>query len=121
MTSLPMLSEGNSNEDGPRQCNPLNAPGPFYTQSVCLACCLPAGEAPDLMGFEDDLRNPMFGCFFKKQPETPEELGRAFAAMQVNCIDTLRYGGSDTTILRRLKELGMEEQCDYPLPDPPVT
>ena len=122
MTSLRMLSDGNSNEDVPRQRNPLNAPGPFYVEAnFCFACCLPEGEAPDLMGFEDDLENPMFGCFFKKQPETPEELDRALSAMQVNCTDALRYAGSDLAILRRLQELGMEDQCDYSLPVPPVT
>ncbi len=69
------------------------------------------------MGFEENLENPNYGCFFKKQPETPEELDRALSAMQVNCIDTLRYSGTDPVILRRLRELGMEGQCDYPLPD----
>jgi len=118
MTDLPMAS---ANSDGheyvPRQRNPLNAPGSFYTEAnLCLACCLPAEEAPDLMGFEEDLENPMFSCFYKKQPETPEELNRAFQAMAVNCIDTLRYSGTDPAILHRLQELGMEGQCDFPLP-----
>jgi len=122
MTNLLILSEGDGNgKYVPRQRNPLNASGPFYTEDVCLACCLPEGEAPDLMGFEEDLENPMFGCFFKKQPETLEELDRAFSAMEVNCIDTLRYAGSDPAILRRLQELGMKSQCDHSLPKPPVT
>ena len=118
MTDLPMASQ---NGDGwryvRRRRNPMNAPGPFYTEGdLCLACCLPEGEAPDLMGFEEDLENPMFGCFYKKQPEAPEELTRAFQAMAVNCIDTLRYGGMDPAILSSLRELGMEDQCDFPLP-----
>ena len=101
----------------PRQRNPLNAPGPFYTEAnSCIACCLPEAEAPDLIGFRDDGDGQYdFGCFFKKQPETPDELERAFSAMRVNCIATLRYGGTDPAILRRLQELGMESQCDFPL------
>ncbi len=117
MTNLPTLSNDDRNEEVPRQRNPLNAPGPFYVEAnFCLACCLPEGEAPDLLGFEGDLDNPRFGCFFKKQPETPEELDRAFSAMHSNCIDTLRYGGEDAAILRRLQKLGLEDQCDHPLP-----
>ena len=115
MTDLPMVS-GEGAGCGPRPRNPLNVPGPFYTEAnLCLVCCLSEGEAPDLMGLEEDLANPMFGCFFKKQPETPEELDRAFQAMAVNCIDTLRYAGRDPEILHRLRELGMEGQCDYPV------
>ncbi len=97
----------------------MNVPGPFYvTAGECIACCLPEAEAPDLIGFRDDGDEQYdFGCFFKRQPETPEELERAFIAMRVNCIDTLRYGGTDSAILRRLQELGMEGQCDHPLPD----
>ena len=117
MTDLPMAPhDGDGRNYLPRQRNPLNAPGPFYTENICTACCLPEGEAPDLIGLEEDLDSPAFGCFFKKQPETPEELERAFQAMYVNCIDTLRYAGRDPAILHRLRELGMEGQCDFPLP-----
>ena len=118
MTTLPMAShEDDGRKHLPRQRSPLNTPGPFYTEAdVCLACCLPEAEAPELMGFQGDLDNPKFGCFFKKQPETPDELERAFMAMSVSCIDALRYGGTDSAVLRRLRELGMESQCDYPLP-----
>lgn len=112
-----LSSDEGSEKYVPRQRNPLNAPGPFYVEAnFCLACCNPEYEAPDLMGLEEHLDNPEFGCFFKKQPETPDELERAFSAMRVNCISTLRYGGTDPAILRRLQELGMEGQCDHPLP-----
>ena len=111
MTPLPLTS---NNEYTPRQRNPRNALGDFYTEAnACIACCLPEAEAPDLLGFEAELDNPFYGCFFKKQPETPEELIRAFNAMRVNCVATLRYGGTDPLILRCLQELGMADQCDY--------
>jgi hypothetical protein len=95
----------------------MNAPGPFYVVAgECIACCLPEAEAPDLMGFRYDGPGQYdSGCFFKKQPERPEELDRALLAMSVNCVDTLRYAGRDPEILHRLRELGMEGQCDYPL------
>ena len=75
-----------------RQRNPHNAPGDFYTEAnACIACCLPEAEAPDLLGFEAEMDNPFYGCFFKKQPETPEELVRAFDAMAVSCIALRRH------------------------------
>lgn len=73
-------------------------------------------EAPRLVGFNENASSAAAGCFFKKQPETPDERDRAFSAMLVNCIDTLRYGGTDISILQRLREMGMEDQGDYPLP-----
>lgn len=82
---------------------------PFYVVAgECIACCLPEAEAPDLIGFRDDGEGQNdFGCFFKKQPETPDELIRAFNAMAVNCVAALGYGGTDPLILRCLWELGM--------------
>ncbi len=122
MTDLPMTSgEGMDRCYVPRRRNPVNAPGPFYTEAnSCIACCLPEGEAPDLIGYHEE-DGPNEGCFFKKQPETPEELDRAIRAMFVNCVETLRYAGKDPAILRRLREMGRESQCDYPLPEPSVT
>jgi len=116
MTARPMAPHGDGGGNYvPRRRNPINAPGPFYTEAdSCIACCLPEGEAPDLIGFHEG-DGPETGCFFKKQPETPEELVRAFRAMYVNCVATLRYAGRDQAILHRLHELGMEGQCDFPL------
>ncbi len=118
MTTLPMaLKDDNARRYVPRQRNPLNVDGLFYTEAnICLACLLPEAEAPELLGFEENLDNPEYGCFFKKQPETLKELEHAFMAMAVSCMDGLRYGGTDPAILRRLRELGMEGQCDFPLP-----
>lgn len=122
MTNLPMIApDSNASAPVPRLRNPRNVPGDFYTENICLGCCLPEAEAPDLLGFETELDNPHYGCFFKKQPGTPEELACAFVAMRVNCIDTLRYGGTDAAILTRLQDLGMESQCDYPLSAPPMS
>jgi hypothetical protein len=84
MTDLPMAAgeetaagEGAERRYVPHRRNPVNAPGPFYTEAnSCIACCLPEGAAPDLIGFNGDDASAGNGGFFKKQPETPEELGR---------------------------------------------
>jgi hypothetical protein len=87
-----------------------NAPGDFYVQcDVCLQCGAPEAEAPDLIVMDFD------GCYFKKQPETPEELEQAISAVAVSCISAVRYGGSDQKIIRRLYDLGFENDCDQPL------
>ncbi len=116
MTDLPMASHDARNRK--YVADLMNVPGPFYVVAgECLTCCLPEEEAPDLIGFRDDGEGQYdFGCFFKKQPETPEELNRAFRAMSVNCVATLRYSGTDPAILSSLRALGMDGQCDFPLP-----
>lgn len=91
--------------------NPKNAPGPFYVvKDQCLSCGAPEAEAPTLMGSCADAE----GCYFRKQSETPEEVYQAISAMQVSCIEVLRYGGQDPAILKRLAELGASLLCDYP-------
>lgn len=92
-----------------------NAPGPFYVEKdYCITCRLPEHEAPNLMGFHDSSSDSNAGshCYFKKQPTTPEELQRAIAALQVCCCGALRYAGSDESVLRKLREAGLESQCD---------
>ena len=75
----------------------LNVPGPFYVVGGgCLTCCLPEAEAPDLIGFRDDGKGQFdSSCFFKMQPQTPDEVSRALKAMQFNCVATVSYAGQD--------------------------
>ncbi|RYF19047.1 MAG: ferredoxin [Flavobacteriales bacterium] len=90
---------------------PENSEGDFYVENqVCIACGAPEGEAPDLI---DHSKSEFGHCYFKKQPETPKELDRAISAMQVSCIAGIRYGGTDERILKKLYELGLENECDY--------
>src|SRR5688572_4758531 len=68
--------------------HPLNAAGPFYTEKGwCLACRAPEAVAPELIGFRDGAEpsDGAYGCFFKKQPGSPEELERALQAMRHSC------------------------------------
>jgi hypothetical protein len=60
------------------------------------------------------------GCYFHKQPATPDEVNDAIRAMLVSCIEVYRYGGDDPTIRRRLAELGYSHLCDEPLEGHPV-
>ena len=103
----------------PCEREPENAPGDFYVEkNCCLGCCLPEGEAPDLMGFhEDGSGSPANShCYFRKQPSTLNEVEQAIMAIRVSEIAALRYGGDNPYILRRLKAFHCEDQCDHPLP-----
>jgi len=87
-----------------------NVEGDFYVQSdACIACGAPESVAPDLIG-HSELNN--YHCYFKKQPQTENELDRAVDAVRVACCAGVRYGGTDENILKRLYELGAETECD---------
>jgi|SRR5438876_1069229 len=91
---------------------PENAPGPFYVEKdLCLMCCVPQIEAPELIGFHEDPSgtHKESHCYFKKQPETPEELDRAIAAMRLACRGAYCYKGSDPAIIRRLLDAGVDK------------
>jgi len=88
-----------------------NAQGDFYVEDgVCTACGAPEVAAPDLI----EHSTGYYGhCYFKKQPQTEEEIERAINALAVSCISGLRYGGTDEKILKRLYEMGEGNQCDH--------
>jgi ferredoxin len=87
---------------------PLNAEGDFYVEKdMCLACMAPESEAPELMGFDQET-----GCYFERQPQTPEESEHAMEAIRYSCIEALRYAGNDPAILERLRSKGCKSQCD---------
>ena len=91
--------------------HPENSQGDFYVQNqVCITCGAPEAEAPDLI---EHSKLEYGHCYFKKQPRTKDEIGRAINAIAVSCIAGLRYGGKDEEILKRLYEIGEAEQCDH--------
>jgi hypothetical protein len=98
---------------------PKNAPGPFYTLGYkyengawcgqCLSCGIPETEAPSLLA---PLTDENSDTYFVRQPETDDELEQACSAIEVCCVDALRYGGRDPKTLARLHQTGC---CDYTL------
>ena len=94
---------------------PENAPGPFYVEcDMCITCRAPESVAPDLIGFYEDLsgRNSHSHCYFKKQPQTKEELDRAVKAVQVCCVGSYHYAGSEPEVKKMLKRAGCEHAID---------
>lgn len=91
-----------------RERYPLNVDGDFYVEnSMCLGCMAPINEAPDLMSYGASA-DACDSCFFKKQPESSEELERAMSAMAVQCVGAIRYSGTDPRIIKRLSA----DECD---------
>ena len=89
---------------------PKNAPGDFYVQDqCCITCEAPYHEAPDLMAHDEEGGHH---CYFKRQPETPDEVERAIRACRVSCVRAVRYSGDAPEILRRFQELGRDDSCD---------
>jgi hypothetical protein len=96
---------------------PKNAPGAFYTLGDitskgiwcgrCLSCNVPEEEAPTLL---TPLTDKNSDTYFVRQPETEEEIEQACCAIEVCCVDALRYGGQDPGILARLRRT---DNCDY--------
>src|SRR5215213_10239761 len=94
--------------DRRRRRTPLNAEGDFYVlKDLCFACLAPEDEAPELMGYDEET-----GCYFKRQPETPVEMGRAAEAVRFSCVEALRYAGDDPAVLELLRAKGCESRCD---------
>ena len=88
-----------------------NAQGDFYVEGgVCITCGAPQAEAPDLI---DHSKLDFGHCYFKKQPETEDEIERAINAIAVSCISGLRYGGTDEEIIKRLYAIEAADQCDH--------
>jgi hypothetical protein len=96
---------------------PKNVPGPFYTLGDkgedgvwcgrCLCCGLPENEAPTLLAPLSDSNDD---TYFVQQPQTDQEIDAACWAVEVCCVNALRYGGRDPKILDRLRKTGC---CDY--------
>jgi hypothetical protein len=95
-----------------RAAHPLNAPGDFYVEAgLCLACTAPEHEAPSLMGHEEG----DYHCYFKRQPQTPQETEMAIRAVIVGCCGAVRYGGRDPKIIEKLIAAGSDD-CDHQAP-----
>jgi hypothetical protein len=100
-------------EVSPREKHPLDAPGDFYVgHGECMTCGYPHALAPDLMAWETDPDGSVRHCYFRKQPESAEELRQAVAACVGSCCGALRYKGTDEKIKAALREAGAEQALD---------
>ena len=81
----------------------MNAPGPFYVVNQdCITCGYPHVLAPDLMAWEMNSEGREIHCYFRRQPETSQEIEQAVNAVKGSCCGALRYSGSDTEIIKRI-------------------
>ena len=88
--------------------HPSSAKGDFYVENgCCTRCGVPETLAPDLIGGSAGKSEH---CYWKKQPETPDEIDRAIAILATQELGCHRYAGVDREILRRIDP----ENCDYP-------
>jgi hypothetical protein len=110
-----------SNRKHPRRLR-CNVEGDFYAtgdntsdgeannrwMGDCLACGGPESVAPDLLA---ELNESNITTYFVKQPSTLDEIDRACRALNHCCVDALRYGGHDPTIIGLLGN--NPAHCDY--------
>jgi hypothetical protein len=102
----------NTNDDAKRNAYHLNAPGDFYVVAgLCIACTAPEHEAPALMA-HDETEEIGYHCYFKRQPENPDEIQLAIRAIRVGCCGAVRYGGHNPQIIQQLMALGSRDDCD---------
>ena len=82
-----------------------NAPGAFHVEyDLCITCRAPEAIAPDIIGFFEDTSGTgrQSHCYFKKQPETKDEIARTIKALSVSCCGAYHYAGSDPHITEQL-------------------
>jgi RNA-directed DNA polymerase len=71
-------------------------------------------EAPDLMEwYQEPCTTGLYShCIFCRQPETPDEVQQAIRAMNVSCVENLRYRGTNPAIVKQLHDMGKGHLCD---------
>jgi hypothetical protein len=93
------------------EAHPSNVPGDFYVgNGECIQCMQPHAVAPELMGIIGDDKQGY--CFFKRQPNTTQELREAIESVRASCCGAVRYSGTDQEIIRALRARGCRDSCD---------
>lgn len=93
--------------------HPKNAPGGFYVENTeCTSCGWPHHVAPELMAWDIDSEGRPYHCYFHKQPETALELIHAVKAIEGSCCGAVRYAGSDTETIQKLRDAGCGDAID---------
>jgi hypothetical protein len=94
---------------------PSNAPGAFYVvKNHCITCSAPVEAAPATMSWNQspNQKSCALHCRVHKQPETEEELKAMIEAVDISCVQAIRYCGTDERIVAALKKLKLEAVCD---------
>jgi len=90
--------------------HPLNVVGDFYVENeMCICCDAPRDSAPDLIDYDAEMH-----CYFKRQPETSDELDAAVDAVCVSCVEAVRYDGDDPIILEKIDQKQKEYASKVP-------
>ena len=92
----------------PDQAPESTAKGFYVDPQCCISCGVPQAVAPDLVGWTSD-ETPQ--CFWKKQPQTEDNLRQAFAIFDGQEVGCHRYAGLDPDIQARVGA----ENCDRPV------
>jgi len=96
-----------ASEEGPEP-QLQSAPGDFYVENeCCVGCGVPQVVAPDLVGWREE---SVPHCYWKKQPETADEVRQALAIFDSQEAGCHRYAGSDPAIQASVGA----ENCDHP-------
>lgn len=69
------------------------------TPEECIICRAPELVAPELIGFDEVHSH----CYWRRQPETPEEVNLAIEAVRACCCGNHRYEGEDESIRGRIE------------------
>lgn len=106
----------------PRPPHPANVPGDFYVEEgCCITCGVPMEEAPEIFAWAG---GPDFShCVVAHQPHAARAVDRTLNAMLSSEVDCIRYRGADRDIVRRIVEMGNQDQCDRlpPIDATPMT
>jgi len=85
----------------------LNVVGDFYViPECCTLCGVPWSLAPDLFDYSDQ------HCWVARQPKNSAELDQMLRVIESQELGCIRYAGSDSRILARLRAAGEGRQCD---------
>jgi 4Fe-4S single cluster domain of Ferredoxin I len=89
--------------------HPQNVAGPFYVEDgYCLICDVPRSMAPEMFKYTDDEQH----CFVYRQPESPADWQKMIEVLQTQDIGCIRCRSRDRSVLKRLKNLGLQDACD---------
>lgn len=88
-------------------------PEPFYVvKDQCIIYNLPPELAPKCTRMKHAPDPSDMFCHVFKQPQTDAEFETVYEAMAGSCVEAIRYCGTDSYKLLRLKNEGLSHLCD---------